>query len=44
MTSERIQDQSLESQSTSNESDKGDINFTSNQWRFLEGVGREKKK
>ena len=43
MTSERIQDQSQESQSTSNESDKGDINFASNQWRFLEGVGREKK-
>ena len=43
MTIERIQDQNQESQSTSNESGKEDINFTPNQLRFLEGVGREKK-
>ena len=43
MTSERIQDQSQKSQSTSNESNKKDINFTPNQLRILEGVGRDKK-
>ena len=42
-TSERIQDQSQESQLTSSESDKEGINFTPNQLRFLEGMGREKK-
>ena len=40
--SERIQDQSQECQSTSSTSGKEDINLTSNQLRFLEGMGRDK--
>ena len=42
-TSEKIQDQSQESQSTSSNSDKEDINFSPNQLRFLEKVRSEKK-
>ena len=42
-TSERIQDQSQELQLTSSESNKEGINFTPNQLRILEGMGREKK-
>ena len=40
--SERIQDQSQECQSTSGESGEEDINFTPNQLRFFEGMGRDK--
>ena len=43
-TSDRVQDQSQESQSTSSESDKEDINFTTKQLRVLEWTGRDKKK
>ena len=42
-TSEKIQDQSQESQSTSSDPDKEYINFSPNQLRFLEEVGSEKK-
>ena len=42
-TSGKIQDQSQESQSTSSNSDKEDINVSPNQLRFLEKVRSEKK-
>ena len=41
-SSERIQDQSQECQSTSSTSGKEGINFTPKQLRFLEGMGRDK--
>ena len=43
-TNEKIQDQSQEYQLTSSGSDNEDINFTPKQLRFLEGMGRGKKK
>ena len=42
--SQRIQNQSLEFQSTSNDSDKENINLIYKQLKFLEGMGRDKRK
>ena len=42
--SERIQDQPQESQSTSSDSDKQNINFNPSKFKYLEEIGRDKKR